>query len=158
MPSAVSNSHRTVIVYSSSSDEESMEPHIKRRRMDGMSDMAKALGNVESKLDKIFNVSQNMAIPIAVKSTLYDTFKCIICHSPMTPPIIFAKCCKSIIGCQTCVDTWYRGEEGQMRNCPKCQMERGFVETTRIVGLDDFLQEMRHLVDTTPSSSQNQHN
>ena len=33
----------------------------------------------------------------------------------MTPPVIFARCCKIILGCQSCVDSWYRGEDVQER-------------------------------------------
>ena len=64
----------------------------------------------------------------------------------MVPPIIFAKCCKTLLGCQTCVDTWYRGEQGQARACPKCRGERAYVETCRIVGLDDFMVKIAPLL------------
>ena len=54
----------------------------------------------------------------------------------MKPPIIFAKCCKSILGCQPCVDRWYRGKEGQRKYCPQCRSERAYVETCKMNGLD----------------------
>jgi pectin methylesterase-like acyl-CoA thioesterase len=57
----------------------------------------------------------------------------------MKPPIIFARCCKSVLGCQSCVDTWYRGDEGQQRTFPNCREARAYVDTCKINGLDDFL-------------------
>ncbi len=85
-----------------------------------------------------------MHIPIAIRSILNDTFKCVICQeSPMKPPVIFAKCCKSILGCQSCVDTWYQGEEMQTRTCPKCRGDRAYVETCKLNGLDEFLEALR---------------
>ena len=94
-----------------------------------------------------------MAIPIGLKSVMYDRFKCIICQNTMEAPIIFAKCCKSIIDCQNCVDQWYRGEEGQTRSCPKCRTELAFVETSRVVGLEEFLQAIGPLIDDQMQST-----
>ena len=65
----------------------------------------------------------------------------------MKPPIIFARCCKSVIGCQSCVDTWYRGEERQQCTCPNCREARAYVETCKINGLDDFLTGIAPLLD-----------
>ena len=50
----------------------------------------------------------------------------------MKPPIIFARCCKTILGCQVCVDTWYRGDEGQQRTCPNCRDTRAYVDTCKV--------------------------
>lgn len=112
-------------------------------------DVSNALLDVKDKLDKIFSLSRNMGVPIGLKSIIYDTFKCIICQNAMEPPIIFAKCCKTIIGCQKCVGEWYRGN-GQTRYCLKCRSERAFVDTSRLVGLDEFLQAVNPLFDTPP--------
>ena len=55
-----------------------------------------------------------MSAPIGLRNILYDTFKGIICQvTPVVPPIIFAKCCKTILGCEHCLDTWYPGAKGQ---------------------------------------------
>ena len=80
--------------------------------------------------------------------------KCNICqHSPITPPVIFARCCKSIIGCQSCVDTWYRGDSGISKKCPLCGTERALPETMRLHGLDDFLQGIQPIL-TQPQDTQ----
>ncbi len=59
----------------------------------------------------------------------------------MKPPVIFARCCKQILGCQSCVDKWYRqdGEDSATRNCPLCRCERAYAETSIIKGLEEFL-------------------
>ena len=61
-------------------------------------------------------------------------------NTPMKPPIIFARCYKRILGCQSCVDKWYRreGEESTTRSCPLCRGERAYAETSIIKGMDDF--------------------
>ena len=78
-------------------------------------------------------------MPVALKRKLAETFKCNVCHNaPIQPPVIFARCCKAIVGCQTCVDQWYR-EDGISKKCPLCGTDRALPETMRIHGLDDFL-------------------
>ena len=109
---------------------------------------------MKDSLDKIFTVTNGMSVPIGLRHVLYDTFKCAICQStPMIPPIIFAKCCKSILGCQSCVDTWYRGAEGQSRTCPRCRSDWAYVETCRLNGLDDFLTVIAPLLEAGPGDS-----
>ncbi len=44
-----------------------------------------------------------------------------------------------ILGCQQCVDTWYSGEDGRMKQCPRCRAEHGFAETCQLYVLDEFL-------------------
>ncbi len=78
-----------------------------------------------------------MKIPPGLYRQLYDTFQCQICRN--SPPVIFARCCKRILGCQDCVDLWYRGEEGFGRKCPLCRDERVYAKTTTLKGLDDVL-------------------
>lgn len=148
-------------ISSSSSDEEFVAPSVKIRRTAEyvkLSNISSELREVKDSIDKIFEVTSNMRVPIGLKSVLYDTFKCSICQStPMVPPVIFAKCCKSILGCQSCVDTWYRGPEGQTRTCPRCRSDRAYVKTCRINGLDDFLTIISPLLEAGPedSSSEN---
>ena len=95
---------------------------------------------IKMELSKVFLLTITMQVPIGLRRLLCDTFRCGICHStPIKPPIIFARCCKSIIGCQSRVDTWYRGDKGQQRTCPNCRKARAFVDTCKINGLEDFL-------------------
>ena len=52
-----------------------------------------------------------MKLPPGLHTLLHDTLKCNICQSsPIRPPVMFTRCCKSILGCERCVDSWYSGE------------------------------------------------
>ena len=63
-------------------------------------------------------------------------------------PILLAKCCKSIIGCEECVNRWYSGPDALTKSCPRCRSERGYNETMRVLGLDDLLTGLKRLNDT----------
>ena len=89
----------------------------------------------------LYKIDKCMNVPIALHQKLSVTFKCNICqHAPISPPVIFARCCKSILGCQTCVDTWYKGDGGITKKCPLCGTDRALPDTIRLHGLDDFLE------------------
>ena len=129
---------------SSSSDESLITPFVKRKRTAEyvkLTNISCELKEVKDGLEKIFTLTNGMSIPIGLRSVLYDTFRRSICRAmPMVPPIIFARCCKYTFGCQQCVDTWYRGEQGQAQTCPRCRSDRGYVETCRLNGLISSLQ------------------
>ena len=133
---------------SSSSDESLITPFVKRKctaEYVKLTNISSELKEVKDSLEKIFTLTSGMSIPIALRNVLYDTFRCSICQAtPMVPPIIFAKCCKCILGCQQCVDTWYRGEA---RTCPRCRSDRAYVETCRPNGMDDFLTAITPLLE-----------
>ena len=57
----------------------------------------------------------------------------------MQPPVVVAKCCKSILGCESCPNSWYRGPDPMAKTCPLCCAECGFNETMILNGLHDFL-------------------
>ena len=85
-------------------------------------------------------------IPSAFKEALEYTFKCKICQSvTFKAPIILARCCSNIIGCQTCVDTWFSGPNALNKNCPICQQERGYAHTSTLHGLDELVAEVEKL-------------
>ena len=131
---------RAITIPSDSSDDESDIPVVKRRK-EGIDGIARDIKALKSDVASLFEVSRRSRIPMGLKKMLIDTFRCTICQStPMMPPIIFSKCCKSIIGCQECVDKWYCGSEGMGRSCPRCRAERGFTETCRVNGLTEFLE------------------
>ena len=142
---------------SSSSDESLITPLVKRKRTAEfvkLTNISCELKEVKDGLEKIFTLTSGMSIPVGLRSVLYDTFRCSICQAtPMVPPIIFAKCCKYILGCQQCVDTWYRGEQGQSRTCPRCRSDRAYVETCRLNGLDDFLTAIAPLLESSNDTS-----
>ena len=115
---------------SDTSDEDVPPP----KRVNTMSLLKEVKANVVS----IMAVNRQMKIPIAIRSWLLDIFTCHICQmSPIKPPVIFSKCCRYLIGCQPCVDSWYGGSPD--KPCPRCRAQRGFAETCRLNGLDELL-------------------
>lgn len=146
-----------ISISSASSDDELPTPLIKRKRSAEsvkLSHITSELKEVKDSIARIFKVTNSMNIPVGLRDVLYDTFKCSICQAtPMAPPIIFAKCCKTILGCEKCVDTWYHGSEGQNRTCPKCRGERAYVETCRLNGLDEFLGIIEPILEGAPADS-----
>lgn len=99
--------------------------------------------SIKNGLEAVFKITKDTK---CLKKTLKDTFKCNICtKSPMRPPVIFARYCKRIMGCQACIDEWYVGSE-QTATCPVCRSERAYADTTRIRLLDDFLNSVELIV------------
>jgi hypothetical protein len=84
------------------SDDE-FEPRNKRihliEKMNVLTDEVSGLKEIVSDIMKLTKDSE---IPLGLKKTVGDTFKCKICHtSPIKPPIIISKCCKSLLGCES---------------------------------------------------------
>lgn len=108
-----------------------------------LSEVTKLRENVTSLRKDLISVNETLDIPICLRKMLIDTFRCTIRQvTPMKPPVIFACCCKSIVGCETCVDKWYGGEEGMTKLCPRCRAERSLPDTCRLCRLDDFLSHL----------------
>lgn len=127
-----------------SDDEEDDFKPLSKRHSGGSKAILKEISEIKENLASVFKLSASMKnkLPPGLVRHLSETFKCHICSSvPMKPPIIYARCCKRILGCQVCVDKWYRGgsEESTTRSCPLCRGERAYAETSIIKGLDDFL-------------------
>ena len=81
-----------------------------------------------------------------LKLLLTDALKCKIClDSPAKPPLILAKCCKSILGCQQCVNGWYK-DGGLTKSCPACRSPRGLSETMVLLGLDELAEGVRDVL------------
>lgn len=101
---------------------------------------------IKEMLSKVLTLATDSNLPIALKVLLQDTFKCAICTGvPIKPPVIATKCCRSILGCEACVNGWFSGDDACTKMCPKCRGERGLAETMRLHGLDDFLLEIQKI-------------
>lgn len=130
-------------------------PFPKRNKSKQPSDFDQLLIEMQGlrkEIKQLFQINKQLPIPIGLKRVLHDTFRCCICQSTMVSPVIFGRCCKSMIGCQLCTDQWFRGEEGLMQACPKCRAERAYTETCAFKGIDDFLLAIRPLVQLTSST------
>ena len=96
---------------------------------------------IKEAIQDIWHLNEKSTVPIGL---LRDAFQCKICLKiPIQPPVIMSKCCKVIIGCETCVNCWYTGSEALTKTCPSCRMERGYSETMVLRGLDSFLQRLK---------------
>jgi hypothetical protein len=71
---------------------------------------------------------------------------------------MYACCCGSIVGCESCWDSWFRrnGEKAMLtEKCPHCQTPRVFAKTQRMKGPDDFLEQIKDLTGgARPTSSE----
>ena len=129
-----------VVQNTDSSDNELDEPRhkkIKQQVVDGMisytivENLSGVAANIEQMKEHIEEIrmcaaDSKLQIPIALKTSLSENFKCRICHSmPIKPPLMLARCCKSTLSCDTCCRNWYSGPEAIMKRCPLCRAERG---------------------------------
>ena len=127
----------------SDDEDDDFEPPTKRH-CGASKAILREISEIKGNLASVFKLSASMKnkLPLGLTRHLSETFKCQICSRvPMKPPIIYTRCCKRILGCQTCVDKWFRGddEESTRRSCPLCRGERAYAETSIIKGLDDLL-------------------
>ena len=91
---------------SSSSDDGQKGPPEKSPKIRPLvyTDIDKSIKNLTARVNDIFEVQSTLKVPLSMRKLFLDHFKCLICHNIMKPPIIFAKCCKRLLGCETCVE------------------------------------------------------
>ncbi|MDA8002664.1 MAG: RING finger protein [Alphaproteobacteria bacterium] len=136
------NSQESTVITQSSSEQQQVVEELKSMKK-SIEDMQLAIW------------ANSGAMPITFKTGAEDAFRCKICHTaPCIPPVILARCCTNIVGCQTCVDQWFTGADGLSKNCPICQQARGYAQTARLHGLDDFIEEVRKLGSQNPEPEQ----
>ena len=112
------------------SDDDDFEPRSKKRKEDRLDMILGEISSIKNSLADIFSVNENSRIPLGLKRSIRDTFMCAICHStPIRPPVIATRCCKAILGCEQCVNSWYSGPDMLSKTCPSCRAERGCNET-----------------------------
>ena len=94
----------------------------------------------------ILSLTNLSKISLGLKRLLKENLSCQICSaSPTQLPVVVAKCCHSIIGCEVCDNAWFSGPEALTKSCPRCNSERGYNETMRLTGLDDLLLGIKDL-------------
>ena len=111
------------------SDDESMAPPRPKteEKLDGL---MHEVENIKYSMKDIVSLSKNTPIPVALRRILRDTFKCSICHSVLIrPPVIVTKCCKTILGCEVCVNSWFSGPDALTKCYPSCCADRGYNDT-----------------------------
>ena len=126
---------------------EDHDNHLSSSCADVLNNFSDEIALLHQKIDRVFELTKDTPVFLGLRGLLQDTLKCKICHiSPMRPPIVLAKCCRSILGCESCVNRWYEGTDALTKRCPGCQRERGYAETIRLHGLDDLLSGIREII------------
>ncbi len=100
--------------------------------------------HVKDSINQIFSLTKDTKIPLGLKKSLMETFRCSICMSIKTP-VIVSRCCKRIVGCEPCINKWYSGPDALQKPCPHCSSARGYTETMVLKGMDDFLNQIAKL-------------
>lgn len=149
--------HSTSIILDSDSDDDFIAP-IKKMKHQSVSssyavtlleDVKKDVIDMKSSLADITTLSSKTKCPMALHRILKDTFQCKICRTaPIKPPVILMRCCKSIVGCDTCINNWFSGPSALTKPCPLCRAERGYNETMLLRGLDEFLDQVKVVLQT----------
>ena len=133
------------------SDEEAelAGPSTKKRKEDQLDQLTESMDAIRNDIEQIktFTRDATTKLPLELQGAIREAFKCTICHQlPIKEPVIVAKCCKTIIGCEHCVHAWYAGQDVLTKTCPLCRAERGFTETMRLNGFDRFLEAIRNIL------------
>ena len=106
------------------------------------------IDTIKEAIQDIMHLNSQSKLPLGIVRLLRDAFQCKIClEIPVKPPAIISKCCKTIIGCEECVNKWYSGTDALTKMCPSCRTERGYSETFVLRGIDVFLLEMKKVMD-----------
>ena len=118
--------------------------------------MRHEMEEIKDVLYDMMHLDRETKIPLSLRRIIRDAFKCKICLSvPINAPVIMTKCCKTILGCERCVNEWYSGEDALVKKCPSCRVERGYNETMILRGLDEFLLSIECVMDTSQESTHN---
>ena len=125
-------------------DDEDFEPPKKKDRKEEKLDLLiSEVGSIQKTIGDMFSLTEHSPIPLGLKQIIRESFQYIICHRiPLCPPVIVNKCCKKILGCESCVNAWYSGPDHLTKTCPSCRAERGCIETMVLRGLNDFLDKI----------------
>ena len=134
-------SKRSAIILDDS-DEDVEEGPKKRSRIqsDTFEEIKEDIAEIASVVREIKELDKTNSVPLALKQLIIDAFKCKMClQAPMAAPPIFSRCCKTLLGCEMCVNSWYTGDDALTKKCPVCRAEQGYSDTMVLRGLDEFL-------------------
>lgn len=119
-------------------------PPVKKPKVDN-ADVLSEIKSLKDEVIDMMKIAKGTTIPPRLYKILTESFKCHICHSaPLKLPPIFARCCRNVLGCATCVDEWFKRES----TCPLCRNDRALPDTSTINGLDEFIEAISNLIPT----------
>ena len=117
-----------------------------------MSQVLEEIEDLKTIVTDATSLTKECNIPLPLIQMMRDSFQCKICHCiPSQPPIIVSRCCKVILGCEPCINSWFSGQDALTKPCPCCRHDRGYSETMTLRGLDDFLIQARELMEPVPA-------
>ena len=148
-------------------DSDSDEPTPKRLKDDtvmrveriesNVEDLLQEVDSMKTSINDILHLNERSKVPVALQRLMRDAFQCKICLcTPTRPPVIMSKCCKSILGCERCINEWFNGPDALLKACPACKTERGYSETLMLRGLDSFLTEVKSVIQTEDERDEEQ--
>ncbi len=147
---------KQIVISDSSDDDDDFQPKRSKQAKD-FKHLVSEIQDMHADFEHLFRVNKTLQLPIGLHKMIREAFCLCICHSsPMVPPIIYARCCKSLVGCQVCVDTWYMGEEGRSTKCPMCRGDRAYAETTPVRGLEEFIKAIEPILQQPDCASTSQ--
>lgn len=130
-------------------------PNRKKRKEEFMQIIKSDIQSIKADVEEIKSLTKDpdTKLPLGFQNEIFGAFKCCICHVvPIRPPLIIAKCCKSIIGCEQCINEWYGGEDGMTKTCPLCRADRAFTETMRLNGVEGFIKTLSEIISQRENS------
>ena len=112
-----------------------------KEEIENLSELKHTVADVQKNIKDLLLVNEKMTITVGLHRSLGD-----ICKNLMKPPLIYSKCCKSVIGCEDCINKWYSGNEALTKVCPLCGSARGYNETAQIMGFNEFIADIKILL------------
>ncbi len=73
---------------------------------------------IKDQITSVLEVKGSTNIPIGLLVSLKDTFKCNLCRCTVRPPLITTRCCKNILGCDSCASKLILEVEEPPRHVP----------------------------------------
>jgi len=120
-----SSRKRGLVVISDSESDDDLRSQTIRNPPPYLTPLVEEVKETWKDIQCLFQITEKTKVSPGLYQQLREIFQCHICRStPIAPPVTFARYCRRILGCQTCVDAWYGGEEGMSRTCPMCRFER----------------------------------
>jgi len=129
-------------------------PRAKRKRISNVNDDIGLEDNIQNLVEEVQEIKNEISkfrelafrhkFSLSFIQAYEEAFSCSICKiCPVEPPIIACQACSSIVGCETCTNTWY--QNGFDKKCPKCNSVRGLSKTFVLKGFNDLVSQIKVL-------------
>ena len=123
----------------------SLQPNKKQKLERRREEIGEDVLEIKDTIIEMLSLTPQTKLPLGFKRLIRDAFKCQICHSIPNPLLIASKCCKHLLGSQSCVNNWYTGTDSMLKTCPLCREPRGCNKTMLLRGFDEFLENVKRM-------------